>query len=125
MLSSMAVSLFEVVAEPHRRQILDALRARDRAVNDLVALLGLAQPTVSKHLKALRDAELVVVRPEAQRRWYQLRPERLQELDAWLEPYRRTWSDRLDALGAHLDHMEVSEVEVSEVETREMETPDE
>lgn len=116
----MAVSLFEVVAEPHRRQILDALRARDRAVNDLVALLGLAQPTVSKHLKALRDAELVVVRPEAQRRWYQLRPERLQELDAWLEPYRRAWSDRLDALAVHLDNMEASEVE-----TREVEAPDE
>lgn len=102
----MTVSLFEVVAEPHRRQILDALRSRDRAVNELVDLLGLAQPTVSKHLKALRAADLVEVRPEAQRRWYRLRAEPLRELDSWLEPYRRVWADRLDALGEHLDHME-------------------
>lgn len=102
----MSTSLFEVVAEPHRRRILDALYDRDRSVTELVELLGLAQPTVSKHLKALRDADLVVVRPEAQRRWYQLRAEPLRELDRWLEPYRRTWSRRLDALGEHLDRME-------------------
>lgn len=102
----MAVSLFEIVAEPHRRQILDALRTRDCAVNELVDLLGLAQPTVSKHLKALRAADLVVVRPEAQRRWYRLRAEPLRELDSWLEPYRRDWAQRLDALGEHLDHLE-------------------
>lgn len=102
----MTASLFEVVAEPHRRQILDALRDGDRSVTDLVALLGLAQPTVSKHLRTLRDAELVVVRPEAQRRWYRLSPEPLQVLDHWLEPYRQTWERRLDALGEHLDQME-------------------
>ena len=102
----MTTSLFEVVAEPHRRRILEALRDGDRSVSDLVELVGLAQPTVSKHLKTLREAELVVVRPEAQRRWYRLRPEPLHELDQWLEPYRRTWARRLDALGDHLDRME-------------------
>jgi DNA-binding transcriptional ArsR family regulator len=101
-----SANLFEVVAEPHRRRILDALCDRDRSVTELVELLGLAQPTVSKHLKSLRDADLVVVRPEAQRRWYQLRAEPLRELDRWLEPYRHTWARRLDALGAHLDRME-------------------
>lgn len=105
----MAVSVFDVVAEPHRRQILDALQVRDRAVNELVELLGLAQPTVSKHLKALREAELVVVRPEAQRRFYRIRPEPLRELDAWLAPYRDAWAGRLDALGAHLDRMQLEE----------------
>jgi DNA-binding transcriptional ArsR family regulator len=98
-----AVSLFEVVVEPNRRVILDALRDRDHTVNDLVGLLRLAQPTVSKHLKALREAGLVTVRPEGQRRWYRLRSEPLQEIDAWLQPYRRAWSERLDALGRHLD----------------------
>jgi len=102
----MTASLFEVVAEPHRRRILDALRDGDRSVTDLVGLLGLAQPTVSKHLKTLREAQLVVVRPEAQRRWYRLAPEPLRELDRWLEPYRRAWDERLDALGDHLDQME-------------------
>ena len=102
-------TVLEVVAEPHRRQILDALRVRDRAVNELVEMLGLAQPTVSKHLKTLRDADLVVVRPEAQRRWYTLRPEPLRELDAWLEPYRQNWAGRLAALGDHLDRMQDKE----------------
>lgn len=99
----MPTALFDVVAEPHRRRILDELRAGDRSVSDLVGLLELAQPTVSKHLRALREAGLVVVRPEAQRRWYRLRPEPLAELDAWLTPYRHAWAGRLDSLAAHLD----------------------
>jgi DNA-binding transcriptional ArsR family regulator len=99
-------SLFELVAEPHRRQVLDLLREGDRSVGQLVEELNVAQPTVSKHLKALREAGLVVVRPDAQRRWYRLRAEPLRELDAWLAPYRRVWSARLDALEAHLDVME-------------------
>jgi DNA-binding transcriptional ArsR family regulator len=119
-LDRVAVGVFEVVAEPNRRLILDALRERERSVNDLVGLLRLAQPTVSKHLKALREAGLVVVRPEAQRRWYQLRPEPLLELDAWLAPYRRTWSDRLDALGRHLDDQAVREAaDTSDAEKKE------
>jgi len=96
-------TLFEVLAEPNRRRILDELRAGDRSVGDLVELLDVGQPTVSKHLRALREAGLVVVRPDAQRRWYRLRPEPLRELDAWLAPYREAWADRLDALAAHLD----------------------
>ena len=99
----MVATLFEVLAEPNRRRILDELRAGDRSVGDLVELLDVGQPTVSKHLRALREAGLVVVRPDAQRRWYRLRPEPLRELDAWLAPYREAWADRLDALAAHLD----------------------
>ena len=102
----MSSSLFEVVVEPNRRRILDLLRNGDRSVSDLVDALDIAQPTVSKHLKALREAGLVVVRPDAQRRWYQLRSEPLRELDAWLEPYRAAWSDRFDALARHLEHKE-------------------
>ena len=104
--SWMAASLFEVVVEPNRRRILDLLRDGDRSVGDLVDALDIAQPTVSKHLKALREAGLVVVRPDAQKRWYQLRSEPLRELDVWLEPYRAAWSDRFDSLARHLDKME-------------------
>ena len=97
---------FEVLAEPNRRRILDLLRTGERPVGELAEELRLGQPSVSKHLKTLRDAGLVAVRPDAQRRLYRLRPEPLMELDAWLEPYRRTWADRLDALERHLDDME-------------------
>ena len=96
---------FEVVAEPTRRRILDLLRQRSRPVGELVELSGLSQPLVSKHLRVLRDAGLVRVRQDAQRRWYELRPEPLLEVDAWLEPYRRLWADSLDALERHLDAM--------------------
>jgi DNA-binding transcriptional ArsR family regulator len=96
---------FEVVAEPTRRRILDLLRERSRPVGELVELFGLSQPLISKHLRVLRDAGLVRVRQDAQRRWYELRPEPLVEVDAWLEPYRRLWSDSLDALERHLDVM--------------------
>ena len=102
----MATTTFEVLAEPTRRRILDQLRAGERPVGQLVMELQLPQPTVSKHLRALKDAGLVHVRPDAQRRYYRLRVEPLLELDAWLEPYRRFWDDRLDALGRHLDEME-------------------
>jgi DNA-binding transcriptional ArsR family regulator len=94
---------FEVLAEPRRREILDLLKAGERPVGELVELLGLTQPGVSKHLKVLRDAGLVEVRQDAQRRWYRLRPDPLVEIDAWLAPYRRLWADRLDALERHLD----------------------
>ncbi|MEQ4304557.1 metalloregulator ArsR/SmtB family transcription factor [Plantactinospora sp. B6F1] len=96
---------FEVLAEPVRRRILDLLRERPRSVGELTEQLGLTQPGTSKHLRVLRDAGLVRVRPEAQRRWYELRPEPLAELDAWLAPYRWMWSGRLDALERHLDTM--------------------
>jgi DNA-binding transcriptional ArsR family regulator len=100
-----AATTFELVAEPRRRQILDLLRERARPVGELVKLLGLSQPGVSKHLRLLREAGLVRVRREGQRRWYELEPEPLAELDQWLEPYRRLWEDRLDRLERHLDDM--------------------
>jgi DNA-binding transcriptional ArsR family regulator len=98
-----AVPIFDVVAEPTRRQILDLLRPEERLVGDLVELLGMSQPGVSKHLRVLRDAGLVAVRRDAQRRWYSVRPEPLAEIDEWLAPYRRYWTGRLDALERHLD----------------------
>jgi DNA-binding transcriptional ArsR family regulator len=101
-------STFEVLAEPRRREILDLLRDGERLVGDLVDRLTLSQPTVSKHLKVLRSAGLVEVRQDAQRRWYRLRPAPLAEIDAWLAPYRRMWTDSLDALERHLDTMEGS-----------------
>jgi DNA-binding transcriptional ArsR family regulator len=99
----MSAATFAVVAEPTRRRILDLLRGRARSVGELVDQLGLSQPGVSKHLRVLREAGLVAVRRDAQRRWYELRPEPLEEIDDWLEPYRQLWTDRLDALERHLD----------------------
>src|SRR4051794_40061783 len=94
---------FAVPAEPTRRRILDLLRERPRLVGELVERLGLSQPGTSKHLRVLREAGLVSVRKDAQRRWYELRAEPLEEIDAWLEPYRALWSGSLDALERHLD----------------------
>jgi DNA-binding transcriptional ArsR family regulator len=94
---------FEVLAEPTRRTILDLLRERERSVGELVSRLTISQPGVSKHLRVLREAGLVEVRTDAQRRWYGLRAEPLTEVDAWLQPYRRLWAQRLDALERHLD----------------------
>ena len=94
---------FEVVAEPRRREILDLLRAGERSVGELVEDMKLSQPGVSKHLRVLREAGLVDVRADAQRRLYRLRPEPLADLDAWLAPYRSFWAGRLDALERQLD----------------------
>ena len=96
-------AVFDVLAEPNRRRILDLLRNEERPVGDLVSELGISQPAVSKHLRVLREAGLVEVRAEAQRRVYRLRAEPLREIDDWLTPYRRAWRDRLDALDRHLD----------------------
>jgi DNA-binding transcriptional ArsR family regulator len=94
---------FAVLAEPSRRRILDLLRDGPRSVGELVERLGLSQPGTSKHLRVLREAGLVRVRAEAQTRWYELQPGPLVEVHAWLEPYRRQWAGRLDALERHLD----------------------
>lgn len=94
---------FEVLAEPSRRRILDLLRDRERSVGDLVERVGLSQPGVSKHLRVLREAGLVRVRTDAQRRLYGVRAEPLAEIDAWLEPFRRLLAEQLDALERHLD----------------------
>jgi DNA-binding transcriptional ArsR family regulator len=99
----MAAAVLDVLAEPNRRRILDLVRDRPRPVGELVKELGLTQPGTSKHLRVLREAGLVEVRPDGRRRLYALRPEPLAELDAWLAPYRRLWSARLDALERHLD----------------------
>src|SRR6476469_9495995 len=96
-----AMDVLEVIAEPTRRRILDAVRTGERSVNDLVEQVGMHQPGVSRHLRVLRDAGLVEVRRDAQRRLYRLRPEPLMELDAWLEPYRAEWAGRLDARERH------------------------
>lgn len=97
------MSTFDALAEPNRRRILDVLRAAPATVNALVEAIGLSQPAVSKHLRVLREAGLVTVRPDGQRRWYQVNARPLADLDAWLEPYRELWSDRLDELERHLD----------------------
>lgn len=96
-------TVFEVLAEPARRRILDLLRERPRLVGELTEQLGLTQPGTSKHLRVLREAGLVRVRAQAQRRWYELRADPLVEMDEWLRPYRLMWADGLDALERHLD----------------------
>lgn len=98
------MSPFEAVAEPNRRRILDLLRDGERPAGDLVALLAISQPGVSKHLRLLREAGLVSVRADGQRRVYRLEPRGLSELEAWLAPYRRFWAGRLAALDDHLEH---------------------
>jgi DNA-binding transcriptional ArsR family regulator len=92
----------EVIAEPTRRRILDELLEGEQPVNSLVERLGMTQPVVSKHLRILRDAGLVEVRPDGQRRLYRLQPQPLMELDEWLEPYRQMWRESLDRLERHL-----------------------
>lgn len=105
----MASGVFEVLGEPVRRRVLDLLLERPRPVGELVELLGLSQPGTSKHLRVLREAGLVRVRVDAQRRWYELSPEPLTEVDAWVRPYRRFWGERLDALERRLDEMDTTE----------------
>ncbi|MGW4842351.1 ArsR/SmtB family transcription factor [Nocardia brasiliensis] len=98
-----AATVFQVLAEPNRLAILEVLRAGESPVGALVAELGLSQPAVSKHLRVLKEAGLVAVRVDAQRRLYRIRPEPLVELDDWLAPYRRMWNTHLDLLEEHLD----------------------
>ena len=98
-------STFAIIAEPNRRAILSLLLSSERSVGELERKLHLSQPSVSKHLRVLRDAGFVDSRIEAQRRLYRLRPEPLMELDAWLVPFRRFWSKHVDALERHLDKM--------------------
>ena len=102
----MATTVFELLADPTRRRVLDELRTRERSVGELVDLLGMKQPTVSKQLRVLREAGLASVRVEAQRRIYRLNPDGLREVDEWLAPYRAIWDRRLDALEQTLDSME-------------------
>jgi DNA-binding transcriptional ArsR family regulator len=103
------MSVFEVLAEPNRRRLLDLLGPFERPVGELADRLGLSQPTVSKHLRILREAGLVEVRVDAQRRLYSVRPEPLRVIDEWLAPYRALWSASLDDLERHLDAMQAGD----------------
>lgn len=100
------MTAFAVLAEPNRRRLLDALVDGPKPVNELVAAIGMSQPVVSKHLRVLRDAGLVNVQPDGQRRLYSINARPLAELDQWLQQYRHFWADRLDALALHLDRNE-------------------
>jgi DNA-binding transcriptional ArsR family regulator len=98
-------SVFEIVAEPNRRAILSLLAASEQSVGEIERRLHMPQPTVSKHLRVLREAGFVEATVDAQRRLYRLRPEPLREIDAWLEQFRRFWERHVDALERHLDRM--------------------
>jgi DNA-binding transcriptional ArsR family regulator len=100
------VDTFAALAEPTRRRILDHLRGSERSVGELVDTLSVSQPTMSKHLKVLREGGFVSCRVAGQQRIYALEPRPLQALDEWLEPYRRMWTHHLDALERHLDDQE-------------------
>ncbi len=97
---------FTALVEPNRRLLLESIRQEPRTVNMLVEVAGLSQPAVSKHLKILKEADLVVVRPDGQKRWYELNAEPLREVEQFLEPYRKFLSNRLDDLERHLDEMD-------------------
>ena len=99
-------SAFAIIAEPSRRAILNLLASSERTVGDIEDQLELSQPSVSKHLRVLREAGFVESTVDAQRRLYRLIPEPLQEVDAWLAPFRRFWSAHVDALERHLDRMD-------------------
>ena len=97
---------FAILAEPNRRAILSLLASSERSVGELERHLKVPQPSISKHLRVLREAGFVDVRVDAQRRMYRVRPEPLMEIDAWLAPFRRFWSTHLDALERHLDKVD-------------------
>src|SRR5207253_531366 len=101
-------SVFEIIAEPNRRAILSLLVSSQQSVGEIERQLRMPQPTVSKHLRVLREAGFVESTVDAQRRLYRLKPEPLQEVDAWLAPFRRFWSAHVDALERHLDRMDQS-----------------
>lgn len=111
-------SVFEVIAEPNRRAILSLLATSERSVGEIESQLGMSQPTVSKHLRVLRDAGFVQAQVHAQRRLYRIKPEPLQELDAWLVQFRQFWSDRMDALERHLDRMHIDQPNEEQGENR-------
>src|SRR5437588_3120504 len=101
-------SVFEIIAEPNRRAILSLLVSSQQSVGEIERELGMTQPTVSKHLRVLREGGFVESTVDAQRRLYRLKPESLQELEAWLAPFRRVWSAHVDALERHLDRVNQS-----------------
>jgi DNA-binding transcriptional ArsR family regulator len=98
-------SVFEIIAEPNRRAILGLLASSEKSVGEIERRLHMSQPTVSKHLRVLREAGLVESTVDAQRRLYRLKPEPFKEVDSWLVPFRRLWTHHVDALERHLDRM--------------------
>ena len=113
-------SVFEIIAEPNRRAILSLLVSSQQSVGEIERQLRMPQPTVSKHLRVLREAGFVESTVDAQRRLYRLKPEPLQEVDAWLAPFRRFWSAHVDALERHLDRMD--QINTNEKEDKEKTT---
>lgn len=101
-----SVDVFSAIVEPNRRLLLETMRKQPCTVNTLVAAAGLSQPAVSKHLKVLKAANLVVVRPDGQKRWYELNAQPLMEIERFLEPYRQFLGNKLDALEQHLNAMD-------------------
>lgn len=101
-------SVFEIIAEPNRRAILSLLASSQQSVGEIAHQLHMPQPTVSKHLRVLREAGFVEATVDAQRRLYRLKPEPLEEVDVWLAPFRQFWSAHVDALERHLDNMDQS-----------------
>jgi DNA-binding transcriptional ArsR family regulator len=99
-------STFDILAEPNRRAILSLLASSERSVGEIERRLRMPQPSVSKHLRVLREAGFVEARVDAQRRVYRIRPEPLKEVEAWLAPFRRLWSTHVDALERHLARMD-------------------
>ncbi len=111
-------SAFEIIAEPNRRAILGLLVSSQQSVGEIERRLGMPQPTVSKHLRVLREAGFVESRVDAQRRLYRLKPDPFQKLDDWLAQFRRFWSERIDALERHLDRMDRSSPTLSQTTRR-------
>jgi DNA-binding transcriptional ArsR family regulator len=111
-------SAFEIIAEPNRRAILSLLISSQQTVGEIERQLRMTQPTVSKHLRVLREAGFVEATVDAQRRLYRLKPEPLQEVEAWLAPFRRFWSAHLDALERHLGRLDQSTPEKRETRRR-------
>ena len=111
-------SVFEIIAEPNRRAILSLLVSSNQSVGEIERQLRMPQPTVSKHLRVLRDAGFVESTVDAQRRLYRLRPEPFQEMDDWLAQFRRFWSSRIDALERYLDRMDEDQPPTTKGKTR-------
>jgi DNA-binding transcriptional ArsR family regulator len=109
------ITTFDALSDPTRRRILDLLRERPHLVGELVELLKMSQPGISKHLRVLREAGLVNVRQDAQRHWYELRTQPLAELDEWLKPYRHLWLERYDRLETYLEELQQEEKNDDEV----------
>lgn len=114
----MQIDVFEALADPTRRRIVDLLRAGEQQVGDIVEKAGIHQSGVSRHLRILSESGFVSMRPDAQRRLYALKPEPFRELDAWLTPYRTLWEGRLDRFGAALANKQKQERPAKERKNR-------